>query len=83
MVRATELGLDWATAEALAEEELEQRLYGPRLAAGAQRPLPDPVYIHKERKRTGVTLELLHLEYLCSTRTATGTRSSARFTVSG
>jgi transposase len=64
MVRATELGLDWAAAETLAEDELEQRLYGPRLAAGAQRPLPDPVYIHQERKKTGVTLELLHLEYL-------------------
>jgi transposase len=64
MVRAAELGLDWAAVEALAEDELEQRLYGPRLAAGAQRPLPDPVYIHQERKKTGVTLELLHLEYL-------------------
>jgi transposase len=64
MVRAAELELDWAAAEALTEAELEQRLYGPRLAAGAQRPLPDPVYIHNERKRTGVTLELLHLEYL-------------------
>src|SRR6266516_3343295 len=64
MVRAAELGLDWATAELLAEDELEQRLYGPRLAAGTARPLPDPVYIHQERKKTGVTLELLHLEYL-------------------
>jgi hypothetical protein len=25
---------------------------------------PDPVYIHRELRRTGVTLELLHLEYL-------------------
>lgn len=64
MVRATALGLDWATAETLAEDELERRLYGPRLAVGVQRPLPDPVYIHNERKKTGVTLELLHLEYL-------------------
>jgi hypothetical protein len=56
MVRATELGLDWAAAEALAEDELEQRLYGPRLATGTRRPLPDPVYIHQERKKTGVTL---------------------------
>lgn len=64
MVRAAKLGLDWATAEALSEEELEQRLYGPRMVVGAQRPMPDPVYIHNERKKTGVTLELLHLEYL-------------------
>lgn len=64
MVRAAKLGLDWAMVEALPEAELEQRLYGPKLAAGVQRPLPDPVYIHNERKKTGVTLELLHLEYL-------------------
>ena len=64
MGRATKLGLDWATAEALPEDELEERLYGPRLAAGVARPLPDPQYIHRERKKTGVTLELLHLEYL-------------------
>src|SRR5690349_20068287 len=64
MARVAGLGLDWETAKELPEEELELRLYGPRVAAGAQRPLPDPVYIHNERKRTGVTLELLHLEYL-------------------
>jgi len=64
MVRVAALNLDWATAEALLEDELEQRLYGPRVAAGVQRPLPDPLYIHQERKKAGVTLELLHLEYL-------------------
>jgi len=64
MVRVAELGLSWEAVKELSEEELEQRLYGPRAAPGAQRPLPDPVYIHNERKKTGVTLELLHLEYL-------------------
>src|SRR5215211_23922 len=64
MVRVTELGLDWNAIQGLTDDELEQRLYGPKLAPGAQRPLPDPVYIHKERKKAGVTLELLHLEYL-------------------
>jgi transposase len=64
MVRVAELELSWEAVKELSEEELELRLYGPRPAPGAQRPLPDPVYIHNERKKTGVTLELLHLEYL-------------------
>jgi len=61
--RAQAAGLDWGGAEGLSEEALEQRLYGARVAAGAARPLPDPVWIHEERKRPGVTLELLHMEY--------------------
>lgn len=64
MVRAGALGLDWLAVEVLADDQLEQRLYGVKPAAGALRPLPDPVYLHNERKRVGVTLELLHLEYL-------------------
>lgn len=64
MVRVAALGLDWEAIEALSEEKLEERLYGVKPAAGAQRPMPDPAYLHNERKRVGVTLELLHLEYL-------------------
>lgn len=65
MVRVTELGLDWRAVEALSDDELERRLYGPKSSPpGEQRPPPDPVYIHNERKKPGVTLELLHLEYL-------------------
>ncbi len=52
----------WEAAAALADDEFEARLYGP--ARMAKRPLPDPVWIHTERQRKGVTLELLHLEYL-------------------
>ena len=40
------------------------RLCGPRVSNRAERPLPDPAQIHLELRRTGVTLELLHLEYL-------------------
>ena len=32
--------------------------------ARVARPLPDPTWIHTELRRAGVTLELLHLEYL-------------------
>lgn len=63
--RATLLGLDWRTIDALEEDELERRLYGPRGGSRDEgRPLPDPAALHVELRRTGVTLQLLHLEYL-------------------
>ncbi len=61
--RATEAGLDWAGVEAIDDAELERRLY-PGVAAAAQRPGPDCAWIHRERHRVGVTLELLHQEYV-------------------
>ncbi|MHB8879789.1 MAG: IS21 family transposase [Myxococcaceae bacterium] len=64
MVRVAALGLDWPAVEKLTDDQLDQRLYGAKVESGTQRPLPDPVYIHAERRRPGVTLELLHLEYL-------------------
>ena len=61
--RAEAAGLStWEAIEPLAETEFERRLYGP--ARASTRPRPDPVWIHTERQRQGVTLELLHLEYL-------------------
>jgi transposase len=63
VARATALKLDWPAIAALTDEELETRLYSAT-AANEARPLPDFGYIHAERKRPGVTLELLHLEYL-------------------
>jgi len=62
--RARRAGLDWAQVHTLAEDALEGRLYGPRDAPGASRPRPDCHYLHRERRKPGVTLELLHLEYL-------------------
>lgn len=60
--RARNAGLDWPAAEALDDEALELQLYGDTRAQ-RKRPLADPVWIHTERKRPGVTLELLHMEY--------------------
>jgi transposase len=61
--RARTAGLeDWASIEPLSETELEAQLYGPARSPG--RPVPDPLWIHTERQRKGVTLELLHHEYL-------------------
>src|SRR5262249_35125714 len=64
VTRAAAAGLDWSQVEGISDDVLEERLYGPRAAGRASRPLPDPAYIHAERSRPGVTLELLHLEYL-------------------
>ncbi len=62
--RAKLLNLNWEQIEKLDDEELETLLYGPKKASGKQKPLPDPTWMHKELRRPGVTLELLHLEYL-------------------
>lgn len=62
--RAEGAGLEWAWVETASEEELESRLYPPGAAPGAERPRPQCLYLHTERRRPGVTLELLHHEYL-------------------
>lgn len=64
MSRAETAGLSWAEAKELPEQAIEERLFGPKVKAGTARGLPDAARIHAERKRPGVTLELLHLEYL-------------------
>src|SRR5262249_39655112 len=56
--------VEWAQVEALGEAELEGRLYGVCHGSGRGRAEPDYAQLHAERKRPGVTLELLHLEYL-------------------
>ncbi len=62
--RAKSAGLDWAAVDALSDEALDARLYGAPGGDAGERPLPDFAYLHIERKKPGVTLELLHLEYL-------------------
>ena len=63
--RAQRAGLSTVAAlEALTDEALNMLLYGARRAPATERPLPDCAYLHAERRRPGVTLELLHLEYL-------------------
>ncbi len=60
--RALSSELTYEAASGLTEEELEARLY-----PGAQRARahaePDVTWIHRELRRVGVTLELLHQEY--------------------
>jgi len=62
--RATAAGLDWSAVSELEDGALEHRLYGARKKIGAERPEPDARWVHSEYRRAGVTLELLHLEYL-------------------
>jgi transposase len=64
LARTREADLTWSEVERLSDEELERRLYGPRERPVREQSLPDPVWVHNELKRSGVTLELLHLEYL-------------------
>ena len=60
--RASHAGLDWAQVTALPDDALEACLYGAGAPPGATRPVPDCAYLHAERKKPRVTLELLHLE---------------------
>jgi transposase len=64
--RARAAGLDWARVETMTDTALEAALYRRPAVVGPQRerPQPDCVYLHTERRKPGVTLELLHLEYL-------------------
>ena len=62
--RARAAGLDWTQVEALTDPALEAALYQRPAAIAHPRPHPDLAAIHTERRKPGVTLELLHLEYL-------------------
>lgn len=57
------LGLDAAAVEALTDAELEARLY-PKTPPSCVRPEPDCAMLHLELRRPGVTLALLHFEFL-------------------
>lgn len=62
--RANQAGFStWQEVEALEERELAARLYGVK-RVGGPRPAPDPAELDVELRRKGVTLQLLHIEYL-------------------
>jgi transposase len=67
LARATAAGLaSWASIAVLSEEDLESWLY-QRAAVplpAEPRQEPDGAWIHRERRRPGVTLEFLRQEYL-------------------
>jgi hypothetical protein len=63
LARAAAAELTWEAAQTLDDHQLEALMY-PSVEAAAARPEPDCTWIHRERHRPGVTLELLHHEYL-------------------
>jgi hypothetical protein len=84
VTRAVVAGLSgWALVQGLDDGALEGRLYGRAPWSAAQRPLPDCSWIHTELRRPGVTLQLLHLEYLEKHPEGYGTRNSANTTGAG
>jgi transposase len=62
--RARRVGLTWPLPEGLTDEALELRLYPPLMAAATdRRPQPNWAVVHRERRRPGVTLQLLWEEH--------------------
>lgn len=62
--RAKLLGLTWEAVDATSEKTLEDKIYGRAVPLRSDRPAVNLPYVHQELRKTGVTLELLHLEYL-------------------
>lgn len=62
--KARQAGLDWEAVQRLSDDELLALLDGKSEATKETRPLPDWVVVQAELLRPGVTLELLHQEYL-------------------
>lgn len=60
--RAQQAGLSFESASALTHEDLEVRLY-PSSSPTPRYVEPDVQWVHRELRRVGVTLELLHEEY--------------------
>ena len=62
--RARLTGVTWVQVETLSDDVLDRTLYGPPAAAvdDEGRPEPDVADLHRELRRPGVTLELLHVE---------------------
>jgi len=63
LARAHSLGLDAAAVEAMSDAELDAGLY-PKATAASLRPGPDCAALHLELRRKGVTLALLHVEFV-------------------
>jgi transposase len=66
MTRAKEAELaGWEAVEAMSEVELDAALYRAAGSHGTTTPRaePDCAWVHRERSRPGVTLQLLHDEY--------------------
>ena len=64
LVRAVKAGLGWPLPDGMDDAQLEARLFAKaEPPPSASRPLPDWPTVHRELRRKGVTLQLLHMEY--------------------
>lgn len=61
--RASSAGISWPLPSTWTDQDLYRSLFGTS-ALPNHRPLPDWNYIHGELRKKGVTLQLLHQEYL-------------------
>jgi transposase len=62
--RAAAAGLGWPLPDGMDDAQLEARLFArAEPPPSASRPLPDWPMVHRELRRKGVTLQLLHMEY--------------------
>ena len=62
--RAKRAMLSWPLPEDLGDDVLSVKLYGVPRSGRPRHALPDFGRVHLELRRAGVTLELLHVEYL-------------------
>jgi transposase len=64
LARAAAAGLGWPLPDGMDDRQLEARLFAKaEPPPTASRPLPDWPTVHRELRRKGVTLQLLHMEY--------------------
>lgn len=64
MKRFKTTGLNWSSVCELSDDQLAQQLYEAAPASKSNRHMPSMAYLHQELHRPGVTLQLLHIEYL-------------------
>ena len=63
LARAANAGVGWPLPEGTDAATLLARLFPPAERPAPRRPTPEWAQVHAERKRPGVTLQLLWLEY--------------------
>ena len=67
--RAANCGLQWPLPEEMSDKQLSERLF-PTSPSKPVYKMPDYAYVHKELQRSGITLNLLWLEYCDQCRAA-------------
>jgi len=78
--RARDRDVDWGAAAQLSDAELESRLYAKAQHGGlVERATVDFVWVHRELRRTGVTLQLLWAEYFEAAQRQTASKQAYQY----